>query len=71
MARYLLNLVKGMGTVLEIAPDSHRVVTLPLYDPPASPEEAIYEYWATVGDYLIAASEMIASEQAYQEEKSP
>jgi hypothetical protein len=57
MTRRLANFLRGIGSVLEIWPPSDREITRPLYTrASASPEDAIHQIWARVGDDLIAAA---------------
>ena len=59
MGKHVRNILRGMGTVLEIAPDPHRETFTPLYrNRGESAEHAIYRTWRSVGDCLIEASGM-------------
>jgi len=57
MSKRFASFLRGMGSVLEIAPHPQRRVRAPLYrfrkEPP---EHALYRTWERVGDDLIAAS---------------
>lgn len=67
-----LNFLRGIGSVLEIAPDPARDMIEPLYrvDEDERPERAIYRSWEQVGNYLIAASGMHLVETQAQDQES-
>lgn len=57
MGKRIANILRGMGSILEIAPHPDRAVSRPLYQREhETTERAIYRTWARVGDSLIAAS---------------
>ena len=61
MGKHLANFLRGMGSILEIAPNPEReIIVGPLYQRRGeTPEHAIYRTWSRVGDSLISASGMV------------
>ena len=71
MAKRLYYFLRGMGTVLDLAPDPRRQMIRPLYhaEEDERPELAIYRSWERVGNSLISASGMQLVEAEAQENK--
>lgn len=68
-SKRIAHFIRGICTILEIAPDPYRGVTKPLYKRRGeTPEQAIYRTWSLVGDSLIAASGMTQRESAFERE---
>ena len=71
MTKRLYSFLRGMGSVLEIAPAPERELLIqPLYERPDSDEAAIQGYWWEVGSYLQQAMDSVDREQAAQEESA-
>ena len=68
MAKKLRNLARGAGSILEIAPNSGREISRPLYVRPRSDSEGIRSYWFAVGSYFREALE--AAKHGEAEKKS-
>ena len=59
MGKHIASFLRGVGSVLSIAPDPQRETIRPLYQHRGeSAEDALYRTWSRVGDSLIAASGM-------------
>jgi hypothetical protein len=67
MAQRILYFMRGMGTILEIAPDPERKVHQPFYRPVGSVEEELADAWRAVGDQLRAALYTVRREHQEQE----
>lgn len=62
MRKRLVNFLRGMGSVINLAPSPTREIE-PLYRPSGTPEDAIREAWRKVGEHLAAAMDQEAMEQ--------
>lgn len=58
--------MRGMGTILEIAPDPNRKVHEPLYRPVGSVEQELTSAWRAVGGHLRTALYTVRREQQEQ-----
>lgn len=68
LANFLRNFLRGLGSVLDIAPNPERKLPRrPLYEP-KTPEQALYESWARVGQYLrsVSARELHGSQEGQE-----
>ena len=59
MGKRIANILRGVGSVLDIAPNPNRKISEPLYRHSGEPpERAIYRTWVHVGNSLIIAAGM-------------
>jgi hypothetical protein len=70
MAEKLLRLIRGAGSILEVAPDPARETIRPLYTPDLSTSEALGRTWSRVGDYLRSSMDTAEGDRTHQERAS-